>query len=105
MASLVAMLLTAAVALSRHTEPQTSLANDSLDRSTKLPEKIVLGYANWCECDEKIVKAVEDGVNVVVWFNTNLKQADNGAPFVESCTDLKCVAQVRIKTDIFSFLH
>jgi len=93
MASLVAMLLSAAVASGRHAEPQTSLSSDSVDLSSKLPEKIVLGYANWCECDEKIVQAVEDGVNVVVWFNTNLKQDDNKAPLVESCTDLQCVAK------------
>ncbi|GAB5371468.1 hypothetical protein AAMO2058_001582400 [Amorphochlora amoebiformis] len=58
-----------------------------------LPKKLIVGYANWCQCDRKIVDAVQDGVNVVIWFNTNLK-TQNGKAKIECCTDLKCVAQV-----------
>jgi hypothetical protein len=33
---------------------------------------LIVGYANWAECDDKIVQGVKDGVNVVIWFATNL---------------------------------
>jgi hypothetical protein len=40
--------------------------------TSSLPEKLIIGYANWGECDEKIIEAVENGVNVVIWFAINL---------------------------------
>lgn len=65
----------------------------SKSRSRELPQSVLLGYANWCECDAAIPRAVEDGVNVLVWFNANLKQGPSGEPFVESCTEMQCVAR------------
>jgi hypothetical protein len=41
-------------------------------RASALPEKLIIGYANWGECDDKIIEAVENGVNVVIWFAINL---------------------------------
>lgn len=38
----------------------------------QLPEKLIVGYANWNQCDDLIVRAVEQGVNVVMWFSINL---------------------------------
>jgi hypothetical protein len=43
-----------------------------------LPDKLIIGYANWGECDEKIVEAVENGVNVIIWFAINLITDENG---------------------------
>lgn len=41
-----------------------------------LPGKLVIGYASWSECDEKIITAVQQGVNVVIWFAINLLADD-----------------------------
>jgi chitinase len=38
----------------------------------KLPEKLIIGYCNWGQADEKILTAVRQGVNVVIWFSINL---------------------------------
>ena len=40
-------------------------------RSTRerrqLPSPILAAYANWGQCDEKLVQAARDGVNVLIW--------------------------------------
>lgn len=46
-----------------------------------LPERIIVGYANWNQCDEKIIQAVKDGVNVVIWFATNLAISPDGTVY------------------------
>lgn len=38
-----------------------------------LPEgPILAGYANWGQCDEGLVQAARDGLNVLLWFSINL---------------------------------
>jgi accessory colonization factor AcfC len=49
-----------------------------LINSAPLPDKLLIGYANWGECDDKIIQAVENGVNVVIWFAINLVTDENG---------------------------
>jgi hypothetical protein len=44
----------------------------------KLPERIIAGYANWGQCDEKLVQAAQDGMNVLIWFSINLARDDEG---------------------------
>ena len=41
-------------------------------RRYALPEIIVAGYASWGQCDEGLVQAAEDGLNVLIWFSINL---------------------------------
>ncbi len=58
----------------------------------KLPAgKLIVGYANWNQCDEKIVEAVQQGVNVVIWFSINLLD-EHGRPTVGNGPDMTCVA-------------
>lgn len=60
-----------------------------------LPRKLLIGYCNWSQCDDKIVDAVRDGVNVVIWFSVNLgRDAATGQPAVQGGPDLDCVADV-----------
>lgn len=47
-------------------------------KGAPLPDKLLIGYANWGECDDKIIQAVENGVNVVIWFAINLVTDENG---------------------------
>ena len=48
-----------------------------------LPETILAAYANWGQCDDKIVQAVRDGVNVIIWFSVNLALDEaTGAPSI-----------------------
>lgn len=43
-----------------------------------LPSPILAAYANWGECDDKLVRAVDDGVNVLIWFSINLGATPDG---------------------------
>ena len=44
---------------------------------TNLPHSCVTGYANWGQCDDKIVQAAKDGVNLIIWFSINLAAVNN----------------------------
>lgn len=64
-------------------------------RTVSIPDKLIVGYANWNECDEKIIQAVKEGVNVVMWFAINLAvSADTGLPTITGGPDMDCVATV-----------
>ena len=61
-----------------------------------LPDKLLIGYASWSECDDKIITAVEDGVNVVMWFAINLlSNSSTGEPLITGGPDLECVKNVQ----------
>eukprot|EP01031_Cornospumella_fuschlensis_P039102 gene39102-47577_t len=66
-------------------------------KSTPLPEKIIVGYANWNQCDDTIVQAAKDGVNVIIWFAINLASDGQGNPSITNGPDWTCVAE-KIKT-------
>jgi hypothetical protein len=51
-------------------------------------------YANWNQCDEKIVDIVKDGANVVIWFSINLSVDSSGNPLITSGPDMDCVADI-----------
>lgn len=77
----------------------TAAGGESLQRINtkrrKLPEgNLIVGYANWNQCDEKIMDAVVQGVNVVIWFSINLLVDEHGRPRVENGPDMKCVASM-----------
>jgi hypothetical protein len=60
-----------------------------------LPDKLIIGYANWNECDDKLIKAVQQGVNVLIWFSINLiANATTGAPAVSGGPNRECVAKI-----------
>lgn len=64
--------------------------------SVELPEKLIVGYASWSECDEKIITAVEQGVNVLMWFAINLLSNETtGEPLITGGPDLSCVRAVK----------
>mmetsp|Transcript_95756 Transcript_95756/g.298197 ORF Transcript_95756/g.298197 Transcript_95756/m.298197 type:complete len:376 (+) Transcript_95756:94-1221(+) len=67
-------------------------------RSPLLPSgPIVLGYQDWGACDAAdTLRAVEGGVNVVVWFAVDLaKNKSSSRPLVQSGPSYDCVAHVR----------
>ena len=68
-----------------------------------LPEKLIVGYASWGECDPKIVSSAQEGVNVIIWFALNLiSSGEEGglqkAKFVGG-PDLNCVADIQKQLD------
>lgn len=63
-------------------------------RSVVLPEKLIVGYANWNQCDEKIIESVRQGVNVVIWFSINLAVDNDGNPTITNGPDMHCVADI-----------
>ena len=62
----------------------------------QLPSRLIVGYANWNQCDESLVQAVRDGVNVLIWFSINLatvmSEGGDRVPSIENGPDMKCVA-------------
>lgn len=56
-----------------------------------LPDKLVIGYCSWSQCDDKIISAVRNGVNVVIWFSLNL--VGDGVEWRDSPTP-ECVADI-----------
>jgi len=57
-------------------------------------EPLVIGYANWGQCDESIIQHVKDGVNVVIWFSINLIKSPKGKPIIQGGPDYDKVAHV-----------
>lgn len=60
----------------------------------ELPSRIIVGYANWNQCDDKIIEAVQNGVNVVIWFSINLAVSATGEPEITNGPDMDCVGDV-----------
>lgn len=57
---------------------------------------LLVGYANWNECDEKLITAVEDGVNVLIWFAINLLANETtGEPMITGGPNLTCVGEIQ----------
>lgn len=65
----------------------------SARKHKNFPQKVIGAYASWNECDDKIIDAVKDGANVILWFSINLmKSSLTDRPIVESGLDFNCVA-------------
>lgn len=63
------------------------------ERVPQLPDKLIVGYANWNQCDDSIVDAVKQGVNVVIWFSINLGVNDIGESSITNGPNWDCVAE------------
>lgn len=75
----------------------------------QLPDRLLIGYANWGQCDQKIIHAVENGLNVIIWFSLTLsKNSSTNLPQITGAIpDLDCVAQTvkTIRDRGYSVLH
>ena len=81
--------------MSEKSPSSSSSCVDTKERRHLPPGKLIVGYANWNQCDEKILEAVQAGVNVVIWFSINLVvDKDTGLPTVENGPDYHCVAKM-----------
>ena len=58
-----------------------------------LPDSIAMGYADWGECDAKIMTAAAHGVNVIVWFALSMTLDASGVPHIGGGPNLTCVAK------------
>ena len=58
-----------------------------------LPDTIAMGYADWGECDAKIMTAAAHGVNVIVWFALSMTLDASGVPHIGGGPNLTCVAK------------
>jgi len=66
---------------------------------TQIPSgKIIAAYQDWSQCNQsQTLQAVEDGVNLVIWFAINLGSSGVGSgkqPNISGGPDLDCVATV-----------
>jgi len=55
---------------------------------------LIIGYPNEQECDEKVISAVKDGVNVVIWFSITLVKDKEGLPSIQGGPNYRCVGQM-----------
>jgi len=63
------------------------------DSNVKLPSNLIIGYPSWGECDQKVIQADKDGVNVIIWFAINLlTNQTSGLPYITGGPDYDCVA-------------
>ena len=61
----------------------------------ELPKKLKIGYANWGECDEKIYEAVQNGLNVIIWFSIDMaSNEDNTKPMFKRGPNYEDVAKM-----------
>ena len=61
----------------------------------KLPTKLKIGYANWKECDQKIFEAVQNGLNVIIWFSVDMAANENNSgPSFKGGPDYSCVSNM-----------
>lgn len=76
-----------------------------------LPTVILAGYANWGQCDQGLVEAARDGMNVLIWFSINLATDGMGAPVITGPATgtefADCVAGVvaQIEAEGLSVVH
>ena len=73
-----------------------------------LPKKLKIGYANYAHCDEKIFEAVQNGLNVIIWFQIDLGATpDKSKPAFLKGPDYSCVAKMveKIKKHKYKVVH
>ena len=58
-----------------------------------LPNPIFAAYPNWGLCGPEVSTAIAAGINVVIWFASNLAAVD-GVGVVETPLNIRCVAEV-----------
>ena len=77
---------------------QLPLSNGSQRKKKELPLNLIVGYCNWSQCDEKVITAVQDGVNVLIWFAINFESTydeklNKTVPIITNGPDFNCVAR------------
>eukprot|EP01043_Picozoa_sp_COSAG02_P084869 COSAG02_NODE_22625_length_746_cov_0.945904_1_plen_166_part_01 len=76
-----------------------------------LPDVILAGYASWGQCDQGLVEAARDGMNVLIWFSINLAKDDVGAAVITGPATgqefTQCVAAIvaQIEAEGLSLVH
>ena len=74
----------------------------------ELPKKLKIGYASWGECDEKIFEAVQNGLNVIIWFSVDMSASeDNKKPVFKRGPNYEDVAKMikRFKDNNYSVIN
>lgn len=88
------LLLLVWLLVSRHELRSINAARSDIRRHPALPDKLLVAYASWEQCDENVTKTVERGANVIVWFSANLEVVASEPRIGGALPDLACVARV-----------
>ncbi|KAJ3347052.1 hypothetical protein HDU91_006864 [Kappamyces sp. JEL0680] len=64
-----------------------------------LPDALIVGYANWNQCDQGLVAAAENGVNVLIWFSVDLLWNNATGARIDRGPDWECYRRIRTKMD------
>jgi len=63
--------------------------------SRKLPEgPIIVGYGQWGQCDNDMVQAAQNAVNVIIWAFINMVKNPSGQPTIQHGLNFQCIAQI-----------
>lgn len=57
-----------------------------------LPTPLLIAYASWGECDDKVLQAIHHGANVIVWFSITLVSHLSAPHISGSFPDPACIA-------------
>ncbi len=57
-----------------------------------LPDRLVIAYANWGQCDESIARSIDQGANVIIWFSANLVVKNGSTQIGGALPNMSCVA-------------
>lgn len=99
-----------------HDTKSTTMINNDLsiinninnNKKRQLPPNLIIGYCNWSQCDEKVTLAVQDGVNVLIWFAINFesyydKNLNKTIPIITNGPNFTCVAnKIKELKDIYN---
>lgn len=69
-----------------------NVSNSEWSPKVALPEKLIVGYAGYPRCNEKLIQSAKNGVNVMIWFAIDLlHNYTTGQPYINGGPDPDCV--------------
>lgn len=80
-----------------------ALATSVERQASLLPDNLMVAYQSWSECDDSVYTAVENGVNVVIWFAVNLAADETGAASLTGGPNRTCVEEKQAKLDSMGY--
>lgn len=71
-------------------------------RPASIPSPLIIAYASWAQCDDRIVTAAMNGANVIIWFSLTLQSEDGKPVFKGSLPPIECIARLssRIRSSV-----
>ena len=82
--------------------------NNNIRPKKQLPKKLKIGYTNWYEVDEKLYEAVENGINIIIWFSIDLiSHPETKKPFISRGLNYEKLSKItkKIKENNYNIIN